>query len=298
MRKPSHLCNCGDSVNRTNVRNTIWDWWYYIDSERGTRERKKKYPLRLIGKSKNKRKVSTMCTSIENKSGNFNKLSIKDDRLRTYANEIAKVVADGRKARIQLCGIMAEMESQDIYEQFGGFVPFCEERLGIKKSQAYDMVNVGRVFDIKRENNWQPSLTAKGGAWTQTQLMALLPMAGTGKNKLSASETLANCEELALLGEIAPTMTVKEIKDVVKENRPDAQAKADAKAKREQAKAEKEKAEQEVQASIKGTRIASIEFWQLSGGEIYVLFDGEERDFDADNMAQMADMFVKARNFK
>lgn len=239
-----------------------------------------------------------MCISIENKSGNFNKLSIKDDRLRTYANEIAKVVANGRKARIQLCGIMAEMESQDIYEQFGGFVPFCEERLGIKKSQAYDMVSVGRVFGIKRENNWSPSLTAKGGAWSQTQLMALLPMAGTGKNKLTETETLASCEELALLGTIAPTMTVKEIKDVVKENRPDAQAKADAKAKREQDKAEKEQAEQEVQAAIKGTRIASIEIWQLTDGEIYVMFDGEEKQFDGANLALISDWLTSARNYR
>lgn len=239
-----------------------------------------------------------MCTSIENKSGNFNRLSIKDDRLRTYANEIAKVVANGRKARIQLCGIMSEMESQDIYEQFGGFVPFCEERLGIKKSQAYDMVNVGRVFGIKRENNWVPSLTAVGGAWTQTQLMALLPMAGTGRNKLSENEALASCEELALLGVIAPTMTVKEIKDVVKEHRPDAKAKAEAKAKREQAKAEKEQAEQVAQAAIKGTRIASIEIWQLSGGEIYVTFDGEEKRFDGANLSLITEWLTSARNYK
>ena len=239
-----------------------------------------------------------MCVAIENKSGKFNKTSIKDETLRNYANEIAEVVAVGRKARVQLCGIMAEMAEQDIYEQFGGFAEFVEQRLGLKKSQAYDMVRVGRVFAIDRNVNWKPILTAKGGEWTQTQLMALLPMGGSGKNRLDDVDTLYACQSLVDRGLVNPTMTVAEIKEVVKQERHDAKALEAAKAKREEKKAEQEKAEQEANTKLYGTKIAEIQIWQLSGGEIYVTFDGDEKEFNFDNINEINNMLITARNFK
>lgn len=242
--------------------------------------------------------IKTMCVAIENKSGKFNKVSIENETLRTYANEIAMVVSVGRKARIQLCGIMAEMTEQDIYDQFGGFAEFVEQRLGLKKSQAYDMVRVGRVFGIKRNYNWKPALTAKGGEWTQTQLMALLPMGGTGKNRLDDTDTFYACQSLVDRGMVSPKMTVAEIKEVVKQERHDAKAIEAAKAKREEKKAEQEKAEQEANAKIHGNKIAEIQIWQLSGGEIYAIFDGEEKEFTFDNINEINNLLITARNFK
>lgn len=241
-----------------------------------------------------------MCISIENRKNQFTAANIKNKELRDYANEIAGVVADGRKARIKLCGILAEMASKDIYSQFGGnFSQFVEERLGLKKSQAYDMVRVGAVFGITRDNDWKPALSAHGGEWTQTQLMCLLPMGGTSKTKLSPEETLANCEGLVKRGLIKPSMTVAELKEIVKEERPDKARLEENRKKREQLKATKEeieREEEEKQAKLKGERIACIEVWKLSGGEIYVTFDGEEKQFTSENLSQMVQTMLAARN--
>lgn len=246
-----------------------------------------------------------MCIAIENKSGKFTKSVIKNDKLREYANEIADVVADGRKARIQLCGIMAEMAEQDIFEETEGFGNFCENKLGIKKTQGYDMVRVGAVFAIKRANGWKPALTAKGGAWNQTQLMALLPMGGTGKTKVSPEETLANCEALVERGWLKPSMTVSEIKELVATERPDRYRLEAQKQKRLEAKEAKEKAEAEAAekaeaeaAVLKGNRLSKVEIWQLSGGEIYVTFNGEELTFNDANISEITANLLMARNYR
>lgn len=242
-----------------------------------------------------------MCISIENRKNQFTSANIKNKELRDYANEIASVVADGRKARIQLCGILAEMSQKDIYGQFGGnFSQFVEERLGLKKSQAYDMVRVGAVFGITRDNDWKPALKAIGGEWTQTQLMCLLPMGGTSKSKLTPEETLENCKGLVSRGLIKPSMTVAELKQVVAEERPDKARLEENRAKRkqlEEKKAEIEKEEEEKKAALKGNRLACIEVWQLSGGEIYVTFDGEEKEFNRNNLVEIEKMITEARNY-
>lgn len=243
-----------------------------------------------------------MCMSVENRSSMFSAKSITNKELRDYANEITQVVSVGRAARVQLCGIMAEMAQKDIFGQFGGeFGQFVEERLGLKKSQAYDMVRVGATFGIKRENNWKPQLMANGGSWTQTQLMALLPMGAKAqgqKKPTTPQETLERCESLVQRKLIKPSMTVAEIKEVVKRERPDAKAIEDRKVKREQKKLEESKAKEQAAEKLHGKKLMDISIWQLEGGEIHVTFNGEELEYKEDNIAEIIGKLMAAKNYK
>lgn len=241
-----------------------------------------------------------MCVSIENRSSStFTKASIKNDELRNYANVLAKDAMNIRANLLHMSSIMAQIASKrdtGILEEFdGSIVVFAEQRLGIKKSQVYSMVQVGATF---LDSNGKSILTEKGGKWSNTQFMALLPMAGTGKNKKDAAATLGACQALVDMGKIKPSMTVAEIKEVVAVERPDAKVKAEKAEKREKEKQENEKQMKKVQAKIKGTCIANIQIWELSDGAIYVTFDGEEKEFDTKNLSNIVKCLSRARNYK
>ena len=247
-----------------------------------------------------------MCITLDNRSNKFNKTAIKNDELRSFANMLAEDAMNIRANLLHMSAIMATIASRrdsGILEEFdNSIVVFAEQRLGIKKSQVYSMVQVGSTF---LDENGKSVLTEKGGKWNNTQFMALLPMAGTGKNKKTPEDVLKACEELVEQGKIKPSMTVAEIKEVVKTERPDAKriaanaekrkAKAEAKAKAEDAKAE---VIEEKHDTINGTKIAEISIWQLEDGSIHVCFDGNEKDFTTDNISNIVGMLKQAVNFK
>lgn len=247
-----------------------------------------------------------MCITLDNRSNKFNKTAIKNDELRSFANMLAEDAMNIRANLLHMSAIMATIASRrdnGILEEFdNSIVVFAEQRLGIKKSQVYSMVQVGTTF---LTSDGKSALTEKGGKWNNTQFMALLPMAGTGKNKKAPEDVLKACEEMVKQGKIKPSMTVAEIKEVVKVERPDAKrlaanaekrkAKVEAKAKAEDAKAE---AIEEKHDTINGTKIADISIWQLEDGSIHVCFDGHEKDFTNDNINSIVDMLKQATNFK
>ena len=258
-----------------------------------------------------------MCITLDNRSSKFNKSAIKNDELRSFANMLAQDAMNIRANLLHMSAIMATIASKrdsGILEEFdNSIVVFAEQRLGIKKSQVYSMVQVGTTF---LTSDGKSALTERGGRWNNTQFMALLPMAGTGKNKKSPEDVLKACEKLVEDGKIKPSMTVAEIKEVVREERPDAKrlkanaekrkAKADAKAKAETDKAETDKAEsanaetieEKKHDTIKGTKIADISIWQLDDGTIHVCFDGAEKDFNMENISNIVGMLKQATNFK
>lgn len=247
-----------------------------------------------------------MCITLDNRSAKFNKTAIKNDELRSFANMLAEDAMNIRANLLHMSAIMATIAARrdsGILEEFdNSIVTFAENRLGIKKSQVYSMVQVGATF---LDSNGKSILTEKGGKWNNTQFMALLPMAGTGKNKKSPEDTLKACEELVKDGKIKPSMTVAAIKEVVKVERPDAKRLVEQAEKRQAKKEAKEKAENAINEettekhdTIKGTKIAEISVWQLSDGSIHVCFDSEEKDFTNENISAIVNLLTQAKNFK
>ena len=243
-----------------------------------------------------------MCITIDNRSNKFSKTAIKNDELRSFANMLAEDAMNIRANLLHMSAIMATIASRrdsGILEEFdNSIVTFAENRLGIKKSQVYSMVQVGATF---LDSAGKSVLPEKGGKWNNTQFMALLPMAGTGKNKKSPEDTLKACAELVSAGKIKPSMTVAEIKEVVKVERPDAKRLSEQAKKRQAKKDAKENAvseDTEKHDTIKGTKIAEISIWQLEDGSIHVCFDGDEKDFTNENISAIVNMLTQATNFK
>lgn len=247
-----------------------------------------------------------MCITLENRSAKFNKTAIKNDELRSFANMLAQDAMNIRANLLHMSAIMATIAARredGILAEFDdSIVTFAQERLGIKKSQVYSMVQVGTTF---LDNSGKSLLPEKGGKWSNTQLMALLPMGGAGKNKLTPSETLDACKELVADGKISPDMTVADIKEVVKNERPDAKAVAE-KAKARKAKADaKTKVEETIKDSkvedskptIKGTKIGSLEFWQTADGKIHVIINGQEADYDTNFVNGVVEMLHQGVTF-
>lgn len=248
-----------------------------------------------------------MCITLENRSAKFNKTAIKNDELRSFANMLAQDAMNIRANLLHMSAIMATIAARresGILEEFDdSIVTFAQERLGIKKSQVYSMVQVGTTF---LDNSGKSLLPEKGGKWSNTQLMALLPMGGAGKNKLTPSETLDACKELVADGKISPDMTVADIKEVVKIERPDAKAvaekakarkaKSDAKSKIEDSKTDSKV--EETKPTIHGTKIGSLEFWQTADGNIHVIIDGKEGNYDTNFINGVVQMLQNGVTFQ
>lgn len=253
-----------------------------------------------------------MCISIENRGGQFTKANIKNDELRAYANALAEDAMNIRANLLHMSAIMAAIaakaeaqkkaDEETLLSQFGdSIVTFGEERLGLKKSQIYSMVNVGTTF---LDSEGVPLLAQRGGKWSNTQLMAMLPLAGTGKAKKSPADTLKAAQTLVKSGDLKPSLTVAEIKKVVAEHRPDAAEKA-AKAEKK-AKADAEKSEQAekvaeelgttVAPKVKGERKGTIEMWEIDG-KMHVFFNGEELSFNESNIEALVTAMRKAVNY-
>ena len=240
-----------------------------------------------------------MCITLDNRSAKFNKTAIKNDELRDYANMLADDAMNIRANLLHMSAIMATIAAKrdtGILEEFDdSIVTFAENRLGIKKSQVYSMVQVGATF---LNESGKSLLTEKGGKWNNTQFMALLPMAGTGKGKKSPEETLTACEELVADGKIKPSMTVAEIKKVVKANRPDAKELEARRVKAEAKKKEKAEAEEKANAKIHGTLVGKIEFFQFEDGSLNVALNGEVVMFNDSNIQKIVENLKSCKNYK
>lgn len=244
-----------------------------------------------------------MCISIENKSTKFTKTNIKNDELRGYANILVQDAMNIRANLLHMSAVMASIDSKRDTGILGEFddsiVKFAEEKLGIKKSQVYSMVNVGRVFLDKDGNSLLPE---KGGKWNNTQFMALLPMAGTGKNKRSESETLDACKELVKEGIIKPSMTVAELKDIVKRHRPDAIQLAEKALKREEKKAAETETESATETEnntlINGTLVGKVEIYQIDE-KLHVAINGTEPESIDDTFIEgVVDLLRRTVNYQ
>lgn len=239
-----------------------------------------------------------MCVVIENRSTKFSKQSIKNNALREYANLLAQDAINIRANLLHMSCIMATIASkrdEGILDEFdGSIVKFGEERLGIKSSQVYSMVNVGATF---LDENGKSLLTEKGGKWSNTQFMALLPMGGTGKTKKSPYEILKACEQLVADGKIKPSMTVAQIKEVVKENRPDAKAKS----KKEDEKKQREKTINEIEKKVeqdKATTLINLTIVQMDDGSLRTVVNGEISTFGENDIRDLVALMRGSTNYE
>ena len=237
-----------------------------------------------------------MCITLDNRATKFAKNSIKNDELRSFANMLAQDAMNIRANLLHMSAIMATIASKrdvGILDEFDGSIAkFGEERLGLKKSQVYNMVQVGVTFLDKDGNSLLPQ---KGGKWSNTQFMALLPMGGKKKN---ADDTLKACAQLIEDGKIKPSMTVAEIKEVVAVERPDAKEKEEKKKKIEEKKQQEETAKKRVDEKLHGKMIMNIEIWQRHNNTMYVKFNGERYSFDDSNIDEIVAFLKNADNYK
>ena len=235
-----------------------------------------------------------MCILIENKAGKFSKTSIKDDELREYANILLLDATNIRENLLHMSAIMATINARvgnGILAQFDdNIATFAEKRLGIKKSQAYNMVNVGEVFLTE---SGVPRLSQRGGKWSSTQLVALLPMAGRKSSRLTPDETVASCQELIDNGLLSPSMTVAEIKEVVKKYKPGAKVETGTGEETETGTGEENETGKEVMQ-----KIYTMDVCIDKNNNVHVLFNGEEFEYTEENVIKISEYLRNAVNYK
>lgn len=239
-----------------------------------------------------------MCVVIDNRSTKFTKQSIKNDTLRKFANALAEDAINIRANLLHmscLMAIIASKRDEGILSEFDdSIVKFGEERLGIKKSQVYSMVNIGTTF---LDENGKSLLTEKGGKWSNTQFMALLPMGGTGKSRKSPYETLEACEKLVADGKIKPSMTVAQIKEVVKENRPDAKAKSKKDAEKKHRKETINAIEKQLEQD-KATTLVHVTIVQMGDGKFRTVINGEIPTFGDKEINDLVALMKSSINYE
>lgn len=194
--------------------------------------------------------------------------------MRLVAKQIAAKVAYVRENAESLCNEFDAQTPAKRFEVWGTQI------LGLKRAQLNAFAKVGKELLLTDGTvNILPSVEAAvalskseisekefkslhddSQQFTMTQLQALVPL---GREKV---------EQLVYDGQIKPTMTVQEIKDVVSENDPKKKAKEAAKKKREKDKEEKAKERQKVH----GKTLATIKINQLENESFVVTLDGED----------------------
>ena len=182
--------------------------------------------------------------------------------MRLVAKKIAAKVAYVRENAETLCNEFDAPTAAKRFDVWGTQV------LGLKRAQLNAFAKVGdellfsdgsvRILAEKAENT--TGLNPDMQDFTMSQLQAVVPL---GIDKV---------DELAYDGKIKPSMTVAEIKEVVKENDPKKEAKEAAKKKREKDKEEKAKERQKVH----GKTLATIKINQLENESFVVTLDGED----------------------
>lgn len=136
--------------------------------------------------------------------------------------------------------------------------------LGVKKAQVYALAEIGRRF--LNENGECLLPQPVNVKFNKTQLQAMLP--------ISKESAFALVES----GEITPSMTVANIKQVVKAHQYEDET-PEQKIKREEreAKAEKRNAAKEaMERATIGTQVATIQVFELSTGAYRVVINGDD----------------------
>lgn len=135
---------------------------------------------------------------------------ISDKTLAKYTYQIMNLGINIRKSMLKVASLLSSIDEKELYarEGFSSTAEYSERILGIKKSQANNMVRVGKLFvDGKTRESILPH--GDRSDYNLTQLVVLLPLK-------SAEKAL----ELANDGIISPDMTVQQIKDAIEPYKP------------------------------------------------------------------------------
>lgn len=136
---------------------------------------------------------------------------LHDRALIKYTAQIMRLGASIRKSFLKVSRILSIIDEKELYSRdgFASTQEYAESVLGIKKSQAYNMLRVGRIFV---DGNTGESVLPHDETtdYNLSQLVVLLPLKDVDKVK-----------ELAENGTISPLMTVKQLKDAIAPFKPE-----------------------------------------------------------------------------
>ena len=189
-----------------------------------------------------------------------NEVEITNTKLRNFTEQIHKQGQNIQKSFAKVAAILTKIDDSKCYEQdgFESVHDYTNKVFGWKKANSYAMLKVGREYiDGKTLESVLPHET--GNDYSTSQLQALLPL-----------KSVDTAKELAEREEISPTMSVREIKEVVKAY----------KSKDEIIDVEGEEGEiaetPETLEAAAYTVINSIELVSDADGKTYILCDGEK----------------------
>lgn len=136
----------------------------------------------------------------------FDETTISNRKLQNYTKQIFNQGLSIKKSFAKIAVILVKIDESKCYEQdgFESVQDYANKVLGWKQANTYAMLKVGREYlDSK---TYESVLPHGETDYSTSQLQALLPLKSVDKAK-----------ELAEHKEISPDMTVKAIKDVVKQ---------------------------------------------------------------------------------
>ena len=134
---------------------------------------------------------------------------LQNAQLRSYTKRILNCGANIRKQMLKVARYLYEIDAKELYKEdgFANTREYAHSVLGIKKAQCYHLIGIGRDYiDAK---SYESKLPHGENDYNSTQLIALLPL---------KSPSLAL--ELAEREVITPEMSIKGIKDVVNQYKP------------------------------------------------------------------------------
>lgn len=131
---------------------------------------------------------------------------IKNKKLQSYTKQIMSQGVNIKKAAARIAVILCKIDESKCYETdgFQTVHDYAEHVLGWKKSNSYAMLKVG--YELLDHKTYESLLPHDSGCdFSTSQLQAILPL-----------KSLDTATHLVESGEILPTMSVKDIKEVVK----------------------------------------------------------------------------------
>ena len=162
--------------------------------------------------------------------------SIENPTLQAYTEDLMAYAYDLKINALRIASTLVCIVESDCLQEFdNSIVTFGEKVLGLKKSQTYAWLKVGREF--LTDHGTSVLAKPEDTEYTMTQLQALLPLT-VELAKQAAEDRL-----------IDPSMTVKQLKEYVETHRPDAEKVAERKAKAEEKKLAKAEEEAEKEES-------------------------------------------------
>lgn len=132
---------------------------------------------------------------------------IHNEELRKATLDIYKIGNGIRQSFYRIAAIMNNIDEQKMYvdDGFKDCIDYATTVFNMKKSDAYNLLKIGAEYTHK--NGHESNLPHDNKDYSKAQVVALLPL-GRG-----------TAYDLTTAGTITPEMTVRQIKEVVKNNK-------------------------------------------------------------------------------